>query len=69
MKLEPKAAIHMEKLLLTAVKWWDGASGNLLGRANSASQVDGVSGMAPTCWFCGSVGILVGEKAVPQLSP
>ena len=25
------------------------------GRANSVSQMDGVSDMAPACWLCGSV--------------
>ena len=60
---------------------WDGVSGDLQGRANSVSQVDSVSGMAPTCWFYGTVQggfrkgitasayISVWEKAVPLLSP
>ena len=32
---------------------WDGVSGDLQGGANSVSQVDGVSDMAPACQFCG----------------
>ena len=60
---------------------WVGASGNLQGRADSVSQVDGVLDKAPTCWLCGSVSagfrkgtmtsahISVWEKAVPQLLP
>ena len=34
---------------------WDGASEDLQGGANSISQVDGVSDMAPACQLCGSV--------------
>ena len=34
---------------------WNGVLGVLQGGANSASQVDGVSDVAPACWICGSV--------------
>ena len=69
MKLEPRPAIDMEKLHLTAVSWVDGASGEYQGRAKSLSQVDGVSDMTPICWLCGSLLLFLWEKAVPQLSP
>ena len=61
-KHNPRSAIHMEKFLLTV---WVGHKlggtglGDLGGRANSVSQVDGVSDKAPTqiwqshCWLCG----------------
>ena len=35
---------------------WGRAAGNYQGGANSVSQVDGVSEMAPACWPCGSLG-------------
>ena len=35
---------------------WSGASRNHQGEANSVSQVDGDSDMAPTGGLCGSVG-------------
>ena len=47
MKHKPRQAIHMEKSQLT--NWvgpyvgWHGVSGDLQGRANCVSQVDGVS--------------------------
>ena len=56
-------------------------SADLQGRANSKSQVDGVSDMAPICRLCGSMGgglrkltmafvcLSVWKKAVPQLPP
>ena len=50
----------MEKPLLTALLGpsvgRDGASGDLQSRANSFSQVDGVSDMVPACQLCGFVG-------------
>ena len=59
MKLKPRPAIHMEKPLLMAwvgpLVGGDGASGDIQGEVKSISQVNGVSNMAPTCWFCGSV--------------
>ena len=42
MKHEPRPAIDMEKQL-----GWGGVSGDLQGGANSVSQFDGVSYMAP----------------------
>ena len=55
MKHEPRPAIHMEKPLLTAVSWvgWSLRGSN---RANSVSQVDGFSLIAPTCQLYGSIG-------------
>ena len=59
----------------------DGASGDLQGRANSVSQVERVSDMAPACHLCDSVGggfrkgimasayLSVWEKVVPHVSP
>ena len=85
MKHEPRQAICMEKPLKTA--WvalkvgWSRASGNRQGGANSVSQVDEVSDMAPASWLCGlmwgklrkrkmaSAITSAWEKAVPQLSP
>ena len=74
MKLEPRPAIDMEKLHLTAVSWVDGASGECQGRANRIRQADGVSAKVPACWFCDSVGggFRKGTRkrlSVPQLSP
>ena len=69
MKLEPRPAVHMEKLLLTAVIGWVGALRDLQGRANCVSQVDGVPNIPPACQLCGSASLSVWEKAVPQLSP
>ena len=34
---------------------WGRASENYQGGENSVSQVNGVSGMALTCWLCGSL--------------
>ena len=57
-------------------RWWVGVSGSHQGGANSESQVDGNSNMAPACWLrgCGergprkglmaSVNTLVWEKSV-----
>ena len=54
MKHEPRPAIHMEKQFGCPRKLESGGdSGDLLGRSNSVSQVDGVSDMAPACWLCG----------------
>ena len=38
------------------INGWDRVSGDLRGEANSVSQVDGVSDMAPACWLCLFVG-------------
>ena len=64
-----------------SIAGWVGVSEDLQGRANSVSQVDGVSDMAHAGWLCGSVGgglrkgtmssapLSVWDKAVPQLPP
>ena len=70
----------MKKLLETAwvvLKFgWGSASGNHQAGANSVSQVNEVSDMAPTCWFFSGrlrkgtmapASPSVWEKATPQL--
>ena len=54
LKHEPRQVIHMEKPLETIR--WGRASGNHQGRTKSVGHVDGLSDVAPACWFCGSVG-------------
>ena len=44
---------------------WGRASGNHQGGAHSMSQVDGVSDMVPTCWLCGSVGVVPEKEQWP----
>ena len=51
MKYEPIPAINMEKQLVWAWKLVGTVSGDLQGRANSVSQVDGLSDVTPACWF------------------
>ena len=69
MKREPIPAVHMEKSLLTA--WvglevgWDRVSGDLQDGANSVSQVDGISDIAPTCWHCVGEGSTKGQWPLP----
>ena len=43
---------------------WGRVSGDLQGRSNSDSQVDGVSNMAPACQLHGSVGGQGSEKGL-----
>ena len=52
MKHEPRPAIHIGKQLRGPVSWWGGVSGDLQGRANGVSQVDGVSDVAQACQLC-----------------
>ena len=56
MHYEPRPIICMEKQLGWAHKLGRVVSGNLQGKTNSVSQVDGVSNMAAVFQFCGSVG-------------
>ena len=66
MKLEPRPAIHMEKLLLTAVSSVGHSLRDLHGKAHSVSQVNGVSDMAPACQLCGSAHLSVWENLSPS---
>ena len=76
MKHEPRPAIDMEKQL-----GWGGVSGDLQGGANSVSQFDGVSYMAPAAgsvalWFYwgwvqkrdNGLPLCVGEDCSPALT-
>ena len=60
MKHEPTSATQSGKFTINSfcdsISWWDRVSGDLQGGANSVSQVDGVSDIAPTCQLCGSLG-------------
>ena len=57
MKQKPETSHSYGKAALVGLKaGWGRVSGDLQGRANSVSKVDGVSDMIPTCLFCGSVG-------------
>ena len=51
MKHESRPVIHMEKQLGWAHKLGGEVSGELQGRSNSVSHVDGVSDMASACWL------------------
>ena len=48
---EPIPAIHMEKQLEWSQRRGEAVSGDVQGRSNSVSQVDGVSDMAPAYWL------------------
>ena len=73
LKHGPKQAICMEKTLETS--WvdqkvgWGNASGNHQGGANSVSQVDGVSNLAPPCQLCGFVGGGLRKVKMASASP
>ena len=53
MQHEPIPAIHMEKQLEWSQRRGEAVSGDVQGRSNSVSQVDGVSGVAPARCLCG----------------
>ena len=65
MKRKPSPAIRIEKHLGWAGKLGGAESGDLQGRADSISQVDGVSDMAQPA---GSVGLLVKGSEMGQWS-
>ena len=65
MKLDPRAAIHIEKLLLTAGSWVPQSLRRSPER-NSVSQVDGVSHMAPLASSVALPTFLSGRKLSPN---